>query len=100
MCGGRYMLGRLWRATNIASRLCAGAAYVPCRLCIGPLMYCTEPLMCRLRTEPLNVPGGLYTEPLMCRAAYVLSRLCTVAYVRAAYVLSPLAPYYWAPSMC
>jgi hypothetical protein len=45
-------------------------------------MYCIE---------PLNVPGGLYTEPLMCRAAYVRSRLCTEPLMRrAAYALSRL----------
>jgi len=61
---------------------------VPCRLCIQPLMYCTEPLMCRAAyvLSP-NAPGGLYTKQLMCRAAYVLSP----------YLLALMcgAPMYW-----
>ena len=61
-------------------------AYALSRLCIEPLMYCTE---------PLSVPDGLYTEPLMCgaayvpRAAYVLSPYVLISYVLISYVLSP-----------
>ena len=73
--GTAYVWGPLYAGPLIASRLCAGATYVPYRLCIEPLIYCTEPLMCR---AAYVVPDGLYTEALMCRAAYVVSRrLCT-----------------------
>ena len=59
---------------------------MPCRLCIEPLMYCTEPLMCRAA----YVLSRLCAGPLICREAYALSRVCT----EPAYVLSRLAAVY------
>ena len=43
------------RAAYLLSRLCAGPVICWAAYVLGPLIY-----------EPLNVPGGLYTEPLMC----------------------------------